>query len=218
MVELIFRSVLVILGAVIVFPISAAAQSSGAQVIEEIVVTAQKREQYASDVGIAVTAFSGEDARRLGLLEPVDVAAQTPNLNINNTFSNGIPNVSIRGIGLNDYAVNNNPPAGIYIDEIYLVSPAMLSFQLFDLESIEVLRGPQGTLYGKNTTAGTVKFVSRKPTEETAGYLSMDYGRYDRLFLEGGDRGRVEPRAGRSRRRADRPAGRGNSVQSHNGQ
>ena len=196
MVGLIFRGVMVILCAVIVFPISAAAQSSGGQVIEEIVVTAQKREQYASDVGIAVTAFSGEDARRLGLLEPVDVAAQTPNLNINNTFSNGIPNVSIRGIGLNDYAVNNNPPAGIYIDEIYLVSPAMLSFQLFDLESIEVLRGPQGTLYGKNTTAGTVKFVSRKPTEETAGYLAMDYGRYDRLFLEGAIGGALTPELG----------------------
>ncbi|MCY4597350.1 MAG: TonB-dependent receptor [Bryobacterales bacterium] len=196
MVGLIFRSVLIIVGAAVVFPISATAQSSDGKVLEEIIVTAQKREQYASDVGIAVTAFSGQDARRLGFLEPVDVATQTPNLNINNTFSNGIPNVSIRGIGLNDYAVNNNPPAGIYIDDIYLVSPAMLSFQLFDLESIEVLRGPQGTLYGKNTTAGTVKFVSRKSTVDTEGYLAMDVGRYERVYLEGAVGGMLTPELG----------------------
>ena len=174
----------------VVTPSAAIAQSSGLE-LEEIVVTAQKREQNLNDVGIAVTAFTGNDARSLGFGEPLDVAAQTPNLNINDTFGRGIANVSIRGVGLNDYAVNNNPAAGIYIDEVYLVSPAMLSFQLFDLERIEVLRGPQGTLYGKNTTAGTVKFVSAKPTEETTGYLSVNYGRFDRVALEGAVGGQI---------------------------
>ena len=162
-------------------------------VLEEIVVTAQKREQGLNDVGIAVTAFSGEEVRKLGLDQPVDLASQTPNLNINDTFGTTISNVSIRGIGLNDYAVNNNPAAGIYVDDVYLVSPAMLSFQLFDLERIEVLKGPQGTLYGKNTTAGTVKFISKNPTDETEGYVSAEYGRYNRLSIEGAVGGQLAP-------------------------
>ena len=172
------------------------AQSSDERLVEEVVVTAQKREQYLSDVGIAVTAFSGDDVRQLGFLEPVDLAAQTPNLNINNTFGAGIANVSIRGIGLNDYAVNNNPAAGIYVDDVYLVSPAMLNFQLFDIESVEVLKGPQGTLYGKNTTAGTVKFASRKPSAETEGYATVEYGRKDRFLLEGAVGGEIAPGLG----------------------
>ena len=180
----------------ILLPPGVVAQSSGERLVEEIVVTAQKREQYLSDVGIAVTAFTGDDVRRLGFSEPVDVAAQTPNLNINNTFGTGIANVSIRGIGLNDYAVNNNPAAGIYIDDVYLVSPAMLNFQLFDLESIEVLKGPQGTLYGKNTTAGTVKFASRKPTEEAEGFVTVEYGRKDRFLMEGAAGGQIAPGLG----------------------
>ncbi len=166
------------------------AQSANFQ-LEEVLVTAQKREQNLNDVGIAVTAFSGDDIRRLGMSEPLDLAAQTPNLNINNTFGSGIANVSIRGIGLNDYAVNNNPAAGIYIDDIYLVSPAMLNFQLFDLERVEVLKGPQGTLYGKNTTAGTVKFVSLKPSDETEGFINVDYGRFERLAIEGAIGGEI---------------------------
>ena len=84
--------------------------------IEEIIVTAQKREQNLNDVSVAVTVFTGDDIREQRLGQPVDLAAQTPNLNINETFGNSITNVSIRGLGLNDYAVNNNPAAGIYID------------------------------------------------------------------------------------------------------
>ena len=159
--------------------------------IEEIIVTAQKREQNLNDVSVAVTVFSGTDIREQRLAQPIDLAAQTPNLNINETFGNSITNVSIRGLGLNDYAVNNNPAAGIYIDEVYLVSPAMLAFQLFDMERVEVLKGPQGTLYGRNTTAGAMRFISKKPTEEFEGYLSADYGRYDHFVLEGAVSGRI---------------------------
>ena len=167
-----------------------AAQGANLQ-IEEIIVTAQKREQGLNDVSVAVTVFTGDAIRQQRLGQPIDLAAQTPNLNINETFGNSITNVSIRGLGLNDYAVNNNPAAGIYIDEVYLVSPAMLGFQLFDLERVEVLKGPQGTLYGRNTTAGALKFISRKPTEEFEGYLSADYGRYDHFILEGALGGQI---------------------------
>jgi iron complex outermembrane recepter protein len=162
----------------------AVAQSSGAQ-LEEIVVTAQKREQSFQDVGIAVSVFTGEDVAKLGFSQLKDVATQTPNVQIKEVVANSVPNVTIRGVGLNDYAANNNPAAGIYVDDVYLVSPAMLTFGLLDLERIEVLKGPQGTLFGRNTTAGTVNFVSRKPTDSLDGYLNLDYGRYERAVVEG---------------------------------
>ena len=165
--------------------LSAAAAAQESRQIEEIVVTAQKRAQSFGDVGIAVSAFTGDDVRDLGLEQMKDVAAQTPNLKINDTLANSIPNVSIRGVGLNDYAANNNPAAGIYVDEVYLVSPAMLTFQLLDIERIEVLKGPQGTLYGRNTTGGTVNFVSSKPTEAFESGITVDYGRYDHFAAEG---------------------------------
>ncbi len=180
----------IILTIVSVWAGNLAAQTSGLQ-IEEIIVTAQKREQSLNDVSVAVTVFTGDAIREQRLGQPIDLAAQTPNLNINETFGNTITNVSIRGLGLNDYAVNNNPAAGIYVDEVYLVSPAMLGFQLFDMERVEVLKGPQGTLYGRNTTAGAMRFISRKPTEELEGYLSADYGRYDHFLLEGALGGRI---------------------------
>ena len=154
--------------------------ASEAPVIDEIVVTALKREQPLSDVGVSVTAFTGADLDELGLGEPADLAAQTPNLNANVVFGNSIPNISIRGVGLNDYAVNNNPAVGVYADEVYLVSPAMLSFQLFDLDRVEVLKGPQGTLYGRNTTAGAINFVSRRPDDEFEAYIDLGYGNLDR--------------------------------------
>lgn len=146
--------------------------------LEEVIVTAQKREQSFNDVGIAVNVFTSDEIHKLRMFKPQDVAAQTPNVKINNTLANSIPNVSIRGVGLNDYAVNNNPAAGIYTDEVYLVSPAMLTFQLFDLERIEVLKGPQGTLYGRNTTAGAINFISRKPSADLDGYATIEGGNY----------------------------------------
>ncbi|MBM5812256.1 MAG: TonB-dependent receptor [Gammaproteobacteria bacterium] len=164
-------------------PILASAQSAATQ-LDEIMVTAQKRTQSFGDVGIAVSVLSGEDVRSLGFTQLKDVAAQTPNVQIKEVVANSVPNVTIRGVGLNDYAANNNPAAGIYVDDVYLVSPTMLSFGLFDLDRIEVLKGPQGTLFGRNTTAGTVNFYSRKPTAELEGYVSLDYGRYDRAMLE----------------------------------
>jgi iron complex outermembrane recepter protein len=171
------------IAAILGLPGLAVAQSGSAQ-LDEIVVTAQKREQSFQDVGIAVSVFTGEDANRLGFYQPRDIASQTPNVQIKDVVANSVPNVTIRGVGLNDYAANNNPAAGIYVDDVYLVSPAMLTFSLFDLERIEVLKGPQGTLFGRNTTAGTVHFISRRPTDALEGYLNLDYGKYERAVVE----------------------------------
>jgi iron complex outermembrane receptor protein len=165
-------------------PAVAIAQSTSPQ-LDEIVVTAQKRAQRFGDVGISGTAYTGDSLAAQGVRQIADFAMLTPNVQIKDVVANSVPNITIRGIGLNDYAANNNPAAGIYVDDVYLVSPAMLSFGLFDVERVEVLKGPQGTLFGRNTTAGTVNFVSRKPGDELDGYLTLDYGRFERFLAEG---------------------------------
>ena len=170
-----------------------AAQPREGLQLEEVIVTAQKREQSFNDVGISVTALTGDDLAALRMNQPIDIAAQTPNLRINNIIANSIPNVTIRGVGLNDYATNNNPAAGIYIDEVYLVSPAMLSFQMHDLARVEVLKGPQGTLFGRNTTAGAVNFIANRPTEEFEAGATLEYGRFGYASGQGFVSGELAP-------------------------
>ncbi|MGI9289498.1 MAG: TonB-dependent receptor [Pseudomonadales bacterium] len=153
--------------------------------LEEVVVTAQKRAQSLNDVGIAVTAFNGDSMRELNMEQPIDIASQTPGLTIKNSFGTTNPVVTIRGVGLNDFNPNNSSPAAIYIDEVYLTSPLMMSFGLFDMERVEVLKGPQGTLFGRNTTAGAVNFFTKRPEEEFSAHVEAGYGRFDRYELEG---------------------------------
>jgi iron complex outermembrane receptor protein len=151
----------------------------------EIVVTAQRREQRADDVGVTINVLTGSDLKAAGTQSVVDLAAITPNVQIKNVVANSVVNVSIRGIGLNDYAANNNPAAGMYVDNVYLVSPVMLSFGLFDIDRVEILKGPQGDLYGRNTTAGAVNIISRKPSANTDIQLEAGYGSYDSWHLDG---------------------------------
>lgn len=161
--------------------------------LEEVVVTAQKREQSFNDVGVAVSVLSAADIDAAGIRSLVDVAGLTPNLQMKNVLGNSITNVSIRGIGLNDYAVNNNPAAGIYVDNVYLVSPAMLTFGLLDVDRIEVLKGPQGDLYGRNTTAGALNVVSRKPSANASLEMQAGYGNYDNWHVNAAVGGAIAP-------------------------
>ena len=160
----------------------AAAQDS--VVIEEIIVTAQKREQILSDVGITVNAFSAQDIKDNRILVSQDIAANTPNLTIVNQFGTSLPTYHMRGVGLNDFSSNNTSTVGIYVDGVFQTSPAMHGFQLFDLERIEVLKGPQGILYGRNTTGGAINFVAVKPTDTPDGYLKVDYGTFQEGRVE----------------------------------
>lgn len=155
-----------------------------AQVLEEIVVTAQKREQSLSDVGISVTAFSGEQIRALGYTSSTDIAAQTPALNIIQ-FHPSITNVNIRGISQNDITDHLEPPVAMYMDEAYVSPLGAAHTQIFDLERVEVLRGPQGTLFGRNATGGLMHYVSRKPTDTFEGYAELTLAEYDKVKFEG---------------------------------
>jgi iron complex outermembrane receptor protein len=162
-----------------------ASDLSSSVMLEEIIVTAQKRAQRFEDVGLTVNVVTGSELKSSGTESIVDLGGITPNVQIKNVLANSITNVSIRGIGLNDYAVNNNPAAGIYVDNVYLVSPAMLGFSFFDIDRVEVLKGPQGDLYGRNTTAGAINIISRKPSDETDVMLEAGYANYDNWHFEG---------------------------------
>jgi len=147
--------------------------------LAEIVVTAQKREQNLQDVPVAVDAFSGAELRAAGTVQPLELAALTPNLTTKNAVGNTAPIFALRGIGLNDFATNGTQPVGVYLDEVYLVNNSQLSFQMMDLQRVEVLKGPQGTLYGRNTTAGAVNFITNKPTNQFDAGVSVTGGEWD---------------------------------------
>ena len=153
--------------------------------LEEVVVTAQKRAQSIQDIGIAVTAFTGDDMKELGFNTPADMAAQTPGMDIKTTVGMQNPVITIRGVGSNDTNANNNPSAAVHVDEVYLPSSAYLGFQLFDIERVEVLKGPQGTLYGRNSTAGAVNFITSKPTDEFEAYAEATVGNFGLVEAEG---------------------------------
>jgi iron complex outermembrane receptor protein len=155
--------------------------------LEEIVVTAQKREQGLQDVGVSITAFTGQQMEALGWESSLDVAAQTPGLTTtSNTGDPGnIALFSIRGVSQLDFAEGQEAPIAIYRDEAYISSPGASGAPIFDIKRIEVLRGPQGTLYGRNATGGLVHFVSNKPTNENESSVGVTIGEYGQLGLEG---------------------------------
>ena len=150
---------------------------------EKIVVTAQKRVQKLQEVGVYVTAFNDEQLKALGCDNSMDVAAQTPGLVATSDTgdTSNIALFSIRGVNQGDFAEGQEAPIAIYNDEVYLSSPGASGAPSFDLARIEVLRGPQGTLYGRNATGGLVHFISNKPTEyfeSSIGLTVAEYGQF----------------------------------------
>ena len=126
----------------------AAAQESSVG-LEEVVVTAQKRTESLQDVPVSVSALSSSELEGLRLRQASDIAAVVPNLQATNTLGDGVPIFSLRGISMSDFSLNQLSPVAVYVDEVYKGNPALQGVQLYDLERVEVLRGPQGTLYGK---------------------------------------------------------------------
>jgi iron complex outermembrane receptor protein len=156
---------------------------SSAQEIEKISITAQKRIQSITEVGVTTTAFAGDALEEIGVENAVDLGAHTPGLVAVNATSGGTPIFAIRGIGLDDFSPNNTSGVGVYTDEIFASSPVYLGGQLFDIERVEVLKGPQGTLYGKNTTGGAINFITKKPTDDFEAYIEADYSSYQTVEI-----------------------------------
>ena len=172
----------------------AAEAGQGATQVETLIVTAPKRSENIQDVPISIQAFSAKDIQTLGIKSSVDLGAVTPNVDIALVAGPGNqPIITIRGIGLNDYDTNNAGPNGVYVDEVYLSAPASQTFQTFDLARIEVLKGPQGTLYGRNTSGGAINFITNKPTDEFTGDFHAEYGSFNTFNLEAAVGGPLAP-------------------------
>jgi len=162
----------------------AAAQESDE--LQEITVTATRRSENLQTVASSATVFSGADMTRLGVFEPRDLAEHTPGL-LTKFGPNGLATTGfyIRGVGINDFTGTVDPSVGIYVDEVYVPTPDMLNFAVFDMQRVEVLRGPQGTLYGRNSTAGAVNFITAKPTHDLEGYVRAGVGSWGTTTTEG---------------------------------
>ncbi len=156
-----------------------------AAALEEIVVTAQKREQNPQEVGISLSVLSGEDLRQLGAVTATDITRSMPAVVLTQPNGPSSFSLSIRGVTQNDFADHQESPAAVYVDDVYVSQMAGLAFSLFDMDRVEVLRGPQGTLFGRNATGGLANFVTRRPTSEDGGYLEVTTGERGLLRLEG---------------------------------
>ncbi|GAB5349897.1 TonB-dependent receptor [Alteriqipengyuania sp. 357] len=151
-----------------------------------IVVTAQRREQDIQDVPISVTAIGGDELTEVGIRDPRDLTILVPGLSVQAGTSSTTTSLFLRGVGIGDFNSNTTGAVGVYVDDVFLGANAGKLFNVFDSEGIEVLKGPQGTLYGRNTTAGAIRFSSRKPTDEFSANAAISYGRFNEVQAEAG--------------------------------
>lgn len=152
--------------------------------IETLVVTAQRREETANSVGMPIQAFSGDTLQQLRVTDPKDLSAIAPSFTVSQSYQ-GVPTYTLRGIGFNTINLSATSTVGTYVDEVAYAYPFMNTGPMFDLERVEVLKGPQGTLYGRNTTAGLIDFVTNKPTETFEGSVTGEAGNYKTHNFEG---------------------------------
>lgn len=165
-----------------------AAQAANQPVIEEVIVTATKRAQSVQEVPIAVTAISAESLERAGVQDLRDLSAVATSFNMNSsqTESQG-STLRIRGVGTTGNNIGLESAVGVFLDGVYLSRPGVALGDLMDIESIEVLRGPQGTLFGRNTSAGALNIRTKGPNfEETEGFANVTVGNYSMHNIQAG--------------------------------
>jgi len=161
--------------------------------LEEVIVTAQKTEQNLQDVPMSVTAIQGDvlDEIRSGGSDIRFISGRVPSLIVESDFGRVFPRFYIRGLGNTDFDLNASQPVSLVYDDIVMENPMLKGFPVFDTDRVETLRGPQGTLFGRNTPAGIVKFDSVKPSDETEGYAKIGFGRFNQVSFEGAIGGSV---------------------------
>ena len=171
----------VVASEIAVVPIASALQ------VEEVIVTARKRSESLQEVPLAVAALSGDLMTDLGVESAGDIALFTPNFTWNTEFGRASPQPYLRGIGTNNFNPINTGPIAVYQDGIYIGPNIAQGFSTFDLERVEVLKGPQGTLYGRNSTGGLVNFISRKPEigAGSNGFARLELGQFGTTNFEG---------------------------------
>ncbi|MFT4929679.1 MAG: iron complex outermembrane receptor protein [Phenylobacterium sp.] len=166
----------------LLMPCAAIAQQNQAQEVIEVV--AQKRKQNIQKVGISLTALSEKTLNQLDITDTVDITQQVPNLQLS-TWSPNLTIFNLRGISQNSFTDNLEAPIAVYMDDGYLGSLNAISGQLFDMKRVEILRGPQGTLFGRNATGGLIHYLTHVADEDYAnGYLKLGAGSFDKRELE----------------------------------
>ncbi len=163
--------------------------------MEEVVVTARKREQRSFEVPLSVSTLRGErfDTIRSSGMDVRFLSNRTPSLQMESSFGRIFPRFYIRGLGNTDFDLNASQPVSLLYDGVVLENALLKGFPAFDLDRVEVLRGPQGTLFGRNTPAGIVKFESARPTQTLEGYGRLSYGRFNSSNFEGAVSGPIVP-------------------------
>ena len=165
----------------------AATTASSDLTLEEVIVTAQRRSERVQDVPIAVTAMSGTELEDRGVRQAGDIAALVPNLELSLPYGEEAqPTFALRGVTTNDWSQNQSSPIAMYVDDVYKPVGAVQALQTYDLDRVEVLRGPQGTLYGKNATGGAMNFYTRNPSLTAYdGYLTAGISNFNGRQVEG---------------------------------
>lgn len=172
-----------------------AAAAEETATVSELVVTAQKVEQRVQDVPLSIAVFNRAYFDNTRTVTFEDVARATPGLIVNESVGASYTNVSVRGIGSDALNPGVEPSVGVFVDGVYQARPAFLTADLFDVERVEVLRGPQGALYGKNTDAGAINVISRAPTDQFEGRGRLYVGDYNALNLQAAVSGPISDRA-----------------------
>lgn len=163
---------------------SAPAPSKADDTLPDIIITAQRREESINKVGLSVQAFTKETLTELRVNNVRDLTAVVPSFTVAQSYQ-GVPTYTLRGIGFNTINLSSTSTVGTYTDEVAYAYPIMNTGPMIDIERVEVLKGPQGTLYGRNTTAGLINFVTGKPSETSSGGFSLDVGNYETINAGG---------------------------------
>ncbi|RZJ45453.1 MAG: TonB-dependent receptor [Brevundimonas sp.] len=179
-------AVALVAGAMLAFPAAAqdGPQESSATALDDVIVTAQRREQSLQDVPIAITAFNSETLERTAATGISDVAAKAPGVTLTQ-FNIGEPQLYIRGVGTSSDSAASDPSIGFSIDEVSIGRSGASALSFLDIERVEILRGPQGTLYGRNASGGALNIYTRKPVFEDSGSITARIGSFNEYGLEG---------------------------------
>ena len=172
---------------------AADAPQAGTAGVQDIVVTANRREQNLQDVALSVSAMGAEELETFNVETGADIARFTPGVSISSSFAGQSQQYSIRGVTQNDYNDIFEGPIAVYYDDTYAPTLQGQVFGTFDLERVEILKGPQGTLFGKNATGGLIHFIPKRPTKEFEGFIDAGYGRFDEVRLEAAMSGPITP-------------------------
>ena len=172
--------------------LAANSPAPGHVAVEEVVVTAQKRSENINKVGLSITALGRQTLKEQNIQSVADVAKAVPGLSFTNS-ANNTPIYTLRGVGFYDTSLGSYPTTSVYIDQVPLPFPVLTDLSAFDLTQIEVLKGPQGTLFGQNSTGGAINYIANKPTATPAAGIDFGYGRFNTFIGDGYMSGPITP-------------------------